>query len=158
MGITSIETDYDDLSLTLIAHFEACVDRVWALWSDPRELERWWGPPGYPAVFETHDLVPGGEATYVMTGPEGTMRGTWRVTAVDPPNSLEFTDAFSGPQGQPLAETPFRVRVSLSESGGGTQMEMRFSFGSLEDMTKLADTGLAEGLREAVDQIEPLLR
>ena len=96
MTVTSVDTDYDSLTVTLIAHFEASIDQVWELWSDPRKLERWWSPPGYPATFEKHDLSPGGEVTYRMTGPEGDKHhGVWRVTAIDPPASLEFTDAFA---------------------------------------------------------------
>lgn len=34
------------------------------------------GPPDYPATFETHDLTPGGKATYIMTGPNGTMQAS----------------------------------------------------------------------------------
>ena len=45
--------------------------RVWQLWADPRLLERWWGPPGFPATFEHHDLTPGGTITYFMSGPDG---------------------------------------------------------------------------------------
>ena len=44
----------------------------------------------------------GGEATYFMTGPGGAKsRGWWRVTSVDPPRSLEFTDGFANPDGTP---------------------------------------------------------
>ena len=89
MSVTSVDKDYDNLTITLIADFDAPIDQVWELWSDPRKLERWWGPPGYPATFEKHDLTPGGEVTYFMTGPEGERHhGMWRVTAVDPPTSL----------------------------------------------------------------------
>jgi uncharacterized protein YndB with AHSA1/START domain len=91
MSITSVDLDYDNLTITLIADFDAPIERVWDLWSDPRKLERWWGPPTHPATVEKHDLTPGGEVTYVMTGPEGATRGAWRVTAVNPPTSLEFT-------------------------------------------------------------------
>jgi len=50
MTITSVDTDYDSLTITLIADFGNPIDQVWELWSDPRKLERWWGPPGYPAT------------------------------------------------------------------------------------------------------------
>src|SRR5215216_3255019 len=103
MSITSVDTDYDNLTITLIADFDTPIEQVWELWSDPRRLERWWGPPTYPATFEEHDLTPGGEVTYYMTGPEGdTHRGVWGVTAVDPPTSLEFTDAFADTDGTPI--------------------------------------------------------
>ena len=159
MSVTSVDTDHDNLTLTLIADFEAPIDRVWELWSDPRKLERWWGPPGYPATFEKHDLTPGGEVTYFMTGPEGdTPRGMWRVTAVDPPTSLEFTDAFADADGTPIADMPSStVRVELSERDGGTRMEMRSKFASREDMEKLVGMGMVEGLQQAVGQMDALL-
>jgi len=158
LGITSVNTDYDNLTITLIADFDAPVKRVWGVWSDPRKLERWWGPPSDPATFETLDLTPGGEATYVMTGPEGATRGAWRVTAVDPPTSLEFTDAFADTDGKPIADMPaITVSVRLTERDGGTRMELHLRFESREDMEKLMSTGIVEGLRQAVGQIDGLL-
>jgi uncharacterized protein YndB with AHSA1/START domain len=158
VSVTSVDTDYDNLTITLIADFHAPIERVWDLWSDPRKLERWWGPPTHPATFETHDLTPGGEATYVMAGPDGATRGRWHVTAVDPPTSLEFTDAFADPDGTPVADMPvFKVRVRLTERDGGTRMEMHLTFESREDMEKLMSTGIVEGLRQAAGQIDGLL-
>lgn len=159
MSITSLDKDYDNLSLSLIADFPAPIDRVWELWSDPRKLERWWGPPGYPATFEKHDLSPGGEATYFMSGPEGEKSwGVWRVTAVQQPTSLEFTDAFADSDGTPIPDMPIHmVRVQLTETDAGTRMEMRSRFESREAMDKLVDTGMVEGLRQAVSQMDDLL-
>ena len=159
MSVTSIDTDYDNLTITLIADFEAPIDQVWELWSDPRKLERWWGPPGYPATFEKHDLSPGGEVTYFMTGPEGgRSHGMWRVTAVDPPTSLQFTDAFADTDGTPIADTPVtKVRVQLTERRGGARMEMRSAFESRSDMETWVSMGTVEGLQQAVGQMDALL-
>jgi hypothetical protein len=94
MSVTSVHKDYDNLTLTAIAEFDAPIAQVWELWSDPRKLERWWGPPGYPATFEKHDVSPGGEVTY---------------------------------------------------------------FESREDMEKLVEMGMAEGLQQAIGQMGALL-
>ena len=159
MSVTNIDTDYENLTITVIADFDAPTDEVWELWSDPRKLERWWGPPGAPATFEKHDLNPGGEALYFMTGPQDErMWGMWRVTAVDPPTSLEFTDAFANEDGTPNADMPVHaVRVQLTERDGGTRMEMRSTLESREDMEKLVEMGMVEGLREAIGQMDALL-
>jgi uncharacterized protein YndB with AHSA1/START domain len=158
LSITSVDTDYDNLTITLIADFDAPIERVWDLWSDPRKLERWWGPPTDPATFQTLDLTPGGEATYVMTGPDRATWGAWRVTAVDAPTSLEFADAFADQDGRRIADMPVHtVRVWLAERDGGTRMEMHLTFESREDMEKLISTGIVEGLRQAVGQIGALL-
>jgi uncharacterized protein YndB with AHSA1/START domain len=158
MSVISVDTDYHNLTITLTADFDASIERVWDLWSDPRKLERWWGPPTHPATFETYDLTPDGEVIYYMTGPDGPMWGTWRITAVDPPTSLEFINAYASPDGTPVAHMPtFTVSVRLTERNGGTRMELRSRFASREDMQRMVDMGTVDGLQQAVSQIEGLL-
>jgi uncharacterized protein YndB with AHSA1/START domain len=159
MSVTSVDKDFDTLTLILVADFEAPVDRVWELWADPRKLERWWGPPSYPATFEQHDLRPGGDVTYFMTGPEGdTHRGWWKVGAVDPPSSLEFTDGFADAEGNPVDSMgTTTARVEFTERDGGTRMEMRSTFESREQMEKMDEMGMEQGLREAIGQMDALL-
>ena len=60
MTVTRVHKDLTALTLTVHAEFASDVDRVWQLWADPRRLERWWGPPMFPATFVAHDLSPGG--------------------------------------------------------------------------------------------------
>jgi uncharacterized protein YndB with AHSA1/START domain len=159
LSITSVDTDDEDLTVTVISDFDAPIERVWELWSDPRKLERWWGPPGYPATVERHDLTPGGEVAYFMTGPGGeTHRGVWRVTAVDPPTSLEFADVFADADGTPLADMPVStVTVRLTERDSGTRMEMRSRFDSREDLERWLSTGTREGQQRAIAQMDALL-
>jgi uncharacterized protein YndB with AHSA1/START domain len=159
LSVTSVDRDYDRLTVTLISDFDAPIEQVWELWSDPRKLERWWGPPGYPATFEKHDLIPGGEVTYFMTGPEGDRyRGIWRVTAVDPPTSLDFADVFADVYGTPITDMPVsRVSVRLCERDSGTRMEMRSKFESREDLEKWMGTGTLEGQQQAIAQMDVLL-
>ncbi|MGZ8583362.1 MAG: SRPBCC family protein [Actinomycetota bacterium] len=159
MTVTSVDKDFDNLTLTLIADYDASVERVWQLWADPRRLERWWGPPSHPATVEEHDLTPGGAVTYFMTGPEGERyRGWWRVTSIDPPKFLEFTDGFADQDGRPNADLPTTaVRMQLTEHEGGTRMELRSVFDSREQMEQLDGMGMDEGLRQAVGQMDALL-
>jgi uncharacterized protein YndB with AHSA1/START domain len=159
MSVTSIDKDLDSLTLTLVADFDAPMERVWQLWADPRQLERWWGPPSHPATVEQHDLSPGGGVTYFMTGPDGDRsRGWWRVTSVDAPSALEFTDGFADQDGTPLADRPATaVRMRLTEHDGGTRMELRSAFESREQMEELLGMGMTEGLQEAVGQMDALL-
>jgi uncharacterized protein YndB with AHSA1/START domain len=159
MSITSVDTDYDNLAVTLIADFDAPIEQVWELWSDPCKLQRWLGPPSHPATVEQHDLTPGSEVRFFMTGPQGdAVWGTWRVTAVDPPISLAFTDAFADTDGTPIAGTPVTtITVQLTESGAGTRMQIRATFESREDMATWLNMGTADGLQQAVSQMDALL-
>ena len=52
MSVVSVEKDVENLRLVLVAEFAAPIERVWQLWADPRQLERWWGPPSHPATVE----------------------------------------------------------------------------------------------------------
>lgn len=159
MSVTSTDKDLDKLTFTLIADFDAPMERVWDLWADPRKLERWWGPPGYPATFERHDLTPGGEVAYYMTSPEGERyRGWWRIVSVDAPKALEFEDGFADEDGKPIADMPVSTaRMQLTEHEGGTRMELRSGFESREQMDQIMEMGAAEGLEQAVGQMDALL-
>jgi uncharacterized protein YndB with AHSA1/START domain len=159
MSIVSVEKDFDGLSLTLVAEFDAPIERVWQLWADPRLLERWWGPPTHPATVEKHRLAPGGEITYFMTGPGGAKsRGWWRVTSVHPPRSLEFTDGFANQDGTPNTDMPtIAAQVRLTEQASGTRMELRFVFQSREHMDQLERWGAFEVFQQSIGQMEPLL-
>lgn len=159
MSITSVDKDFDNLILTLVADFDAPAERVWRLWADPRQLERWWGPPTYPATVEEHNLTPGGAVAYFMTSPEGVKhRGWWRITSVTPPRSLEFTDGFANDDGTPVADMPISVvRMRLIDHNGGTRMELRSAFDSHEEMEQLINMGAVEGLRAAIGQMDALL-
>jgi uncharacterized protein YndB with AHSA1/START domain len=160
MPVTDVVKDPENLTMTLTAEFSAPVDRVWQIWSDPRQLERWWGPPTYPATVVDHDLTAGGAISYFMTSPEGDKyNGWWKVRAVDAPHSLEFQEGFADGAGNPNFDMPVTVmRVTLTgQDGGGTRMEITSNFPSLEAMERLMAMGMDEGMREAVGQVDDLL-
>jgi uncharacterized protein YndB with AHSA1/START domain len=159
MTVVTVDRNTEALTLTFVTRFAAGVDRVWQIWADPRQLERWWGPPTYPATFERHDLVPGGESRYYMTGPEGDKaRGWWTVTAVDAPRRLEFDDGFSGEDGEPdPSMEPAHVVVTLEEADGGTRMIIENQFISSEQLEQMLAMGMEDGMREAVGQVDELL-
>jgi uncharacterized protein YndB with AHSA1/START domain len=159
MSVTKVDKSVEDLSITLIADFDATVEQVWELWADPRKLERWWGPPTHPATFVTHDFSPGGEVTYYMTAPEGERyHGWWRVVEVAPPTTLEVEDGFADADGVPVPDMPVsRMRVELAPHGAGTRMTMRGAYETLEQMEQVVAMGVMEGLTAAVNQMDALL-
>ena len=160
MTVTAVRKDPDNLTMTLEAEFEAPPERIWKLWADPRQLERWWGPPTYPATFTRHDLAPGSRVEYHMTGPEGDKsRGYWDVLEVDPPNSLAFRDGFANDDGTPNNDMPrSEARVRIEEIGSGrTRMSIESIFPSAEAMEQVLAMGMEEGLTQAVGQIDAIL-
>ena len=159
MTILGTTKDPYPLTFTITAEWPAPPSRVWQIWSDPRQLERWWGPPTWPATFEQHDVVVGGRSSYYMTGPEGEKaRGWWQFVALDEPIRLEFEDGFSDESGTPDASMPtIQVRVDLEEAGPGTRMTITSRFATADQMERLVQMGMVEGMTAAMGQIDGLL-
>ena len=160
MTVTDVRKDPDALTLIVTAEYDATPARVWELWADPRQLERWWGPPMYPATVVDHDLVPGGQVSYYMTGPAGDRHwGWWRITSSDEPAALEFVDGFSDDTGTPNPSMPVTTtRVSI-ESGpmGVTRMVVESRFSSTAAMEQLLAMGMEEGMIGALGQTDAIL-
>jgi len=160
MTVTSVRKDPEALTMTITAELDATVERAWQLWADPRQLERWWGPPTYPATVVDHDLTPGGRVSYFMTGPDGDKsHGWWQVLAAEPPRRLELKDGFADDSGAPNDAMPtMTMVVALTErDGGGTLMTVETTFPSLEAMEQLLSMGMEEGIAAAMAQIEGIL-
>lgn len=159
MTVTNVHKDPEALTMTITAELDATVERAWQLWADPRQLERWWGPPTYPATFVDHDLTVGGRATYYMTSPEGERHfGWWEVLDVEPPRRLEVNDGFADGTGRPDNGMPVgRMIVTLVERDGRTEMAIESHFPTLEAMEQLLAMGQEEGMIQAIGQIEGIL-
>ena len=160
MTVTAVRKDPENLTMTLDAEFQASPARVWQLWADPRLLERWWGPPTYPATVTAHDLRSGGRVEYHMTGPEGDQpRGYWEVVEASAPNRLVFRDGFANADGTPNSDMPLNeVRVTISEAAPGqTRMSIESIFPDAAAMEQVLAMGMEQGLTEAVGQIDAIL-
>jgi uncharacterized protein YndB with AHSA1/START domain len=158
MPVTAVNRDFDALTMTITAELDASADRVWELWSDPRQLERWWGPPSHPATIVDHDLSPGGRTTYFMTGPEGEkFHGRWRVEDVEPPNQLRFADDDTDDEGTPNDGGPAEMTVTIAEADGTTTMSIQSRFPDREALERAIEMQMEQGMTEALGQIDGLL-
>ncbi len=159
MPVTTIEKDLDQLTITIVADFAVPVRRLWDAYTDPRQLEQFWGPPTYPSKFFRHDAVAGGRSVYAMTGPEGDVHyGCWDWTSADAPRSFEVLDQFSDSDGVPNTELPpMRMTMVFEETVDGSRLTATSHFDTLEQMQQLLDMGVLEGTREAMSQIDTVL-
>jgi uncharacterized protein YndB with AHSA1/START domain len=158
--VTDLRKDLAAATMTIVSEWDAPIERVWLLWADPRKLERWWGPPAYPATVVDHDLRVGGKVSYFMTGPEGDRHsGWWRVIDVDEPTRLDLLDGFADAEGNPnddMPTTEFTVTLT-SLPGGRTRMAIESRFPSTEAMQQMIEMGMEEGMALAMGQIESIL-
>ncbi len=159
MPITSMTKDPDALTMTVVADFDAPLRRLWDAYVDPRMIERFWGPPTWPATFIRHDASPGGRSHYFMTGPDGeTNHGYWEWTAVDEMRSFEVLDGFAHADGAPDADIPsMRIRFTFEETPTGSRSVTTTHFGSVDELEQLLTMGMEEGLSAAMGQIDAVL-
>ena len=159
MTVLDVRRDEEALRFTLVAAFDAPPARVWLVWADPRQLERWWGPPTWPATFDRHDFRAGGRSAYHMTGPDGAKAHGWfEFTLVDAPQRLEFDDGFADQNGEPDDTiAPTHGIVTFEPLGDKTRMTVLSQFTSLDQLREMAKMGMEEGLRLAVGQIDEVL-
>ncbi len=158
MPVTSVTRDTDALTLTVVADFPAPVQHLWEAYLDPRQLERFWGPPTWPATFTRHDAAVGGRSAYAMKGPEGEAHGYWEWLSVEPLKSFEVRDGFATPDGEPNPELPsMRMQFFFDETVDGSRVTTTTYFTSLADLERLLEMGMEEGLREAMGQMDAAL-
>jgi uncharacterized protein YndB with AHSA1/START domain len=159
MPILSEKKNTQALTLTFVAEFDASVDRVWQLWEDPRKLERWWGPPAWPATFTRHEFEVGGWADYHITGPDGEKpRGWWRYTAIESERRLEFDYGFSDDDGKPVEEAgSAHGMMTLEAVDTRTRMTLVTKFTDADRLQQMMEMGMQEGMREALGQIDAIL-
>ncbi|MBS1895829.1 MAG: SRPBCC domain-containing protein [Actinobacteria bacterium] len=160
MPVTDVITDPENLTMTVIADLAAPVERVWKAYSDPRQLERFWGPPGWPATFTAFDLVVGGRARYTMNGPRGEQSsGSWEFLSIDGPHGFEVLDSFVGDDGEPLDGFPsMRMTFGFAPSAEGTRMTNVSYFDSVEALEQVVAMGAVEGTRMAMSQLDAVLQ
>ncbi len=159
MPITSVTKDAEALTMTVVADFDAPLRRLWDAYLDPRLLERFWGPPTYPAVFTRHDGCVGGRSEYAMTGPDGDVaRGYWEWVSVDELTSFEVRDGFANPDGSPNEEMPaMRMVFTFEATPNGSRVSTTTYFGSVEDLERLLGMGMEQGMSEAMGQMDAVL-
>jgi uncharacterized protein YndB with AHSA1/START domain len=160
MTVWSVDKNAEAKTMVITAEFTASIAKVWQLWADPRLLERWWGPPGFPATFEQLDLTPGGTIRYFMSGPDGGDRfdGTWKVVEVDAPTRLVVEDAIVEDDGTPSdGNSMTRMEIDIEAVGEKTRMILTTHFDSVEGMEQAIAMGVEEGMKAWMSQIDALL-
>ncbi|WP_347312961.1 SRPBCC domain-containing protein [Defluviimonas sp. SAOS-178_SWC] len=63
----------EDRTMVIERIIAAPLATVWAAWTDPQALPKWWGPDGFSCRTTRIDLRDGGEWVFDMIGPDGTV-------------------------------------------------------------------------------------
>lgn len=159
MPITSVTKDPEALTMTVVADFTAAPRRLWDAYLDPRLIERFWGPPTYPAVFTRHDGCVDGRSEYTMTGPDGDVsRGYWEWVAVDELKGFEVRDGFANQDGTANQDMPsMRMTFAFETAPSGSRVTTTTYFASVQAMQTLLDMGMEQGMSLAMGQMDVVL-
>ncbi|HEY7769777.1 SRPBCC family protein [Longimicrobium sp.] len=159
MPITSVASNPDTLTLTVIGDYPVPLERLWDAWADPRQLERFWGPPTWPATFTRHDMAVGGWSQYHMTGPDGSTAHAWfRFVAIEPGRKIEVDDGFAHQDGRVDESMPvMRMIFTFEETPGGSRFTGVTHFPTVEAMEQLVGMGMVEGMQSALGQMDDVV-
>jgi uncharacterized protein YndB with AHSA1/START domain len=111
------ETDRPTARLVARRLIRATPERLFELWTEPRHLMHWWGPPGVECSAAEVDLRPGGAYRIANRMPDGsTLWISGVFEAVEPPRRLVYswrTDP---------AQPDERVTVRFERRGAETEV------------------------------------
>lgn len=137
---TALELDRASHTIRLTRSFAASPAEVFAAWTRPEHVARWWDPAGAPLAECTIDLRPGGAFRFVTRGhPEMPFAGVYRE--ISPPDRLVFEA--NGATGT----------VALATEGGTTRLTVTIACGSAERFEQYLQHGIHHGTGRTLDNL-----
>ena len=127
-------------TLVITRVLDAPVEKVWAAWTEPEQIKKWWGPKDFTAPSITVDLREGGKYHFCMHGkpaPDMAEQDFWSggtYEEIVPLKKLVYLDSFADAEGNlvPAAnygmpDFPDTMRVTLefeTQPDGKTKMTL----------------------------------
>jgi uncharacterized protein YndB with AHSA1/START domain len=137
----------DDRELRISRLFEAPIDLVWEVWTNPDHIKNWWGPNGFTNTIHKMDVRPGGEWDLTMHGPDGT----------DYPNKSIFKEVVKHERiaYEHISAPRFLATIVFTANGNTTQIDWHMLFESKEQFEQVVKTFKAdEGLKQNLEKLE----
>ena len=141
-----------DREIRIERTFDAPRERVFAAYTDPELIPRWWGPRQYTTKVVEMDVREGGEWHFVQEGgdAEHGFRGTYRE--VTPPERIVQTFEWLGLPGHVSVET-----AEFEDLGDRTRVVTTSVFDTPEDRDGMLASGMESGLTETYDRLDEIL-
>ena len=158
----SITEHLIDPTLDLVLEREVDVPPhlVWAVWTTPEHVLKWFAPKPYETIECEIDLRPGGLFRTVMRSPEGEImdNGVGCFLEVVENRRLVWTAAL-GPGFRPTdSDFPFTAIITMEPSGSGTKYRAVAVHGSKDLRDQHDEMGFHEGWGAALDQLVELVK
>lgn len=87
--------------------FAAPLETVWKAWTDPMEIQKWWGPKDFTAPQIINDFRVAGKYLFCMrgAGPDGVVKDFWsagKYLDILPMQKIVMSMTFSDEHGNPV--------------------------------------------------------
>ena len=157
-------TPNPDLDLVLERTVPVSPEKVWAAWTQPDLLLKWFTPAPWKTVACDMDIRPGGRSNTTMESPEGEQYpNSGCILQVVPNRLLVFTSAMTE-NFRPVSPTngadnlPFTAHVSMEPAAnGGTHYRAVVMHADAAGCQRHADMGFDHGWGAALDQLVALM-
>jgi uncharacterized protein YndB with AHSA1/START domain len=164
---TAVIPTNSKLDLVLERVVDVPKELVWAAWTKPEHIKKWFTPAPWKTVDCEIDLRPGGIFRTVMRSPEGQeFPNAGCFLEVVPNQKLVWTSAL-GPGYRPAIkgaatgsceELYFTVIILLETQGTGTKYTAIAIHGDEETSNKHEQMGFYQGWGAALDQLVALVK
>lgn len=146
------------LDLVLERVVDVRPELVWAAWTTPEHIKKWFTPAPWKTVDCEIDLRPGGAFRTTMQSPEGQLfPNTGCYLEVVPNQKLVWTDALL-PGYRPANESFMTAIILIEPKGAGTKYTAIAIHKDEEGRKKHEEMGFAEGWGTALDQLVALVK
>jgi uncharacterized protein YndB with AHSA1/START domain len=143
-----------DREIRIERTFDAPRDRVFAAYTDPELLPRWWGPREYTTRVVEMNVRPGGAWHFVHESESGDadhgFRGTYRE--VTPPERIVQTFEWLGMPGHVSVET-----AEFEDLGDRTRVVTTSIYDTPEERDGMPLAEMEAGLTETYDRLDEVL-
>ena len=139
-----------DREVVIEREFDVPAHFLFAAWSKPEHLRKWFGPVGWPVTLCEMDFRKGGRFRIAMTGPSGVENTPFGGTYLEivPNRKIVYDNAF-----EELGAEKMVVTVTFEEKSETTKLTMHTLFASLAMRDAHVGGGFVQGTGSALDQL-----
>ncbi len=139
---TLAETTEHDIIITRVVN--APRELVFEAWTDPRHLDKWWGPNGFTNETHEFEFKVGGKWKFTMRSEWGDFPHTIIYEEITPPSRLRY-----------IHEGIFWSEVTFTENYGKTTVRMRNVFPTKEALQEVVEKyGAVEGGKQTIERLD----
>jgi uncharacterized protein YndB with AHSA1/START domain len=137
-------SEVTDLDIIITRVVNAPRELVFEAWTDPKHLDKWWGPIGFTNETHEFEFKVGGKWKFTMKSEWGDFPQTITYEEITIPSQLRY-----------VHEGIFSSVVTFAETDGKTTVVMRNTFPTKEGLKEVVEKyGAVEGGKQTIEKLD----